>query len=181
MRLASTGTSIGVDETDPAAIMIPRAANGIGDLVWNDENGDGIQDAGEVGRNGMVVELYSSTGSLLETVTTQFLDNNTGDPGHYWFGDLAPGDYYLKFAAPPIGLNAVPADIGDDTLDSDADPATMLTGVISIGATDIELSVDAGYFVPGGPSNCVAPTAVFDPTQTNNDRRQVNDARPCPG
>jgi len=182
MNLAATGQSIGVTETDPAVIVVPQALNGIGNFVWEDENGDGIQDAGEVGRNGVVVQLYSVGAGLVETVTTQFLDGNSASPGHYWFGDLAPGDYYIQFELPPNGLNTVPADQGgDDAVDSDADPANMRTPNVTVGTTDINLTVDTGYFVPAGPIECVSPTGEFDPTAVDQERRQVNDPRPCPG
>jgi len=182
MSVASSGESIGVTETDPAVILVPQALNGIGDLVWEDENGDGIQDLGEAGRNNVVVRLYSVAGGLVETITTQFLDGNTALPGRYWFGDLVPGVYYIEFAVPPNGLNTVPADQGaDDSVDSDADPATMRTPNITVADFSIDLTVDAGYFVPAGPIECVSPTGEFDPTAVDQERRQVNDPRPCPG
>ena len=51
----------------------------IGNRVWNDRNGNGIQDAGETGLDGVVVQLYKS-GTLVGTVTT-------ADGGHYIFND----------------------------------------------------------------------------------------------
>ena len=182
MNVASTGAPVGAVETDPAAIIIPRGTNGIGDLVWDDEDGDGIQDVGETGRNGVQVQLYGQSGVLLETVVTAYLDNDTSKPGHYWFGDLAPGTYYVQFQAPPIGLNVVTADQGgDDTLDSDASPFDMRTGDITLGAGQVDLTNDVGYFVPAGPMDCISLDEEFDPTDTDVDRREVNDPRPCPG
>ena len=37
----------------------------IGDRIWSDTNGDGVQDPGEISLSGVVVELYDSTGTVL--------------------------------------------------------------------------------------------------------------------
>ncbi|MGB9108822.1 MAG: SdrD B-like domain-containing protein, partial [Telluria sp.] len=62
----------------------------IGDKVWRDSDHDDIQDAGEEGIPGVKVMLYSGSGTLLGTTTT----NSTGN---YKFANLDPGSYYLVF------------------------------------------------------------------------------------
>jgi hypothetical protein len=64
----------------------------IGDLVWRDENGNGVQDAGENGIPNVVVRLFDSAGSMVGQQTT----NSTGN---YFFTSrntpaLVPGDTY---------------------------------------------------------------------------------------
>jgi uncharacterized repeat protein (TIGR01451 family) len=54
----------------------------IGNLVWNDRNGDGIQEAGEPGIAGVTVDLYDPNGNLLATAVT---DAN----GNYYFSNNA--------------------------------------------------------------------------------------------
>lgn len=58
----------------------------IGDMVWNDADGNGIQDAGEAGLAGVTVRLEDSDGNIVATTTT---DAN----GNYLFTGLKAGDY----------------------------------------------------------------------------------------
>ena len=62
----------------------------IGDRVWIDADGDGVQDPGELGLEGVVVELYEADGVTLITTTTTAAD------GSYIFDDLAEGNYVVK-------------------------------------------------------------------------------------
>jgi uncharacterized repeat protein (TIGR01451 family) len=62
----------------------------IGDKVWRDVDHDDIQDAGEEGIGGVKVMLYSASGTLMGTTTTN-------SSGNYKFANLDPGSYYLVF------------------------------------------------------------------------------------
>ena len=78
--------------------------SGIGDFVWNDLNGNGIQDAGEPGINGVKVTITFEDGRY-DTVLTQTYNapNNANAPqydGYYNFINLGPGTYKLTFATP---------------------------------------------------------------------------------
>lgn len=69
----------------------------IGNFVWNDVNNNGTLDAGELGINGVTVNLYAADGTtLLATQTT------TGNGG-YQFNDLRPGTYIVEIV-PPAGF-----------------------------------------------------------------------------
>jgi hypothetical protein len=59
----------------------------IGNRVWNDTDGDGIQDAGENGLSGVEMELVNGVGAVIASVTT-----------------AADGTYYFSSAA---GVNTV--------------------------------------------------------------------------
>lgn len=52
----------------------------IGNRIWADANGDGIQDAGELPIQGVIVELFDQSGVKVGTVTTNA-------NGHYFFND----------------------------------------------------------------------------------------------
>ncbi len=67
------------------AVGIATGSGSIGDFVWLDLNEDGIQDSGEPGIDGIVVQLTNDTGST--SITT------TGLGGHYQFSDLPAGVY----------------------------------------------------------------------------------------
>ena len=57
----------------------------IGDLVWDDTDGDGVQDSGEPGIEGVTLNLVGSDGDAIATATT-------GRDGEYSFDEL-PGEW----------------------------------------------------------------------------------------
>jgi hypothetical protein len=113
----------------------------LGDFVWNDVNMDGIQDPDEAGIEGVTVSLYDFEENFVDSAVT---DEN----GHYTFDGVEPGDYYLEFMLLE-DYEFSPMDQGDnDTLDSDADPETGLTGTLTLEADMSYLDVDAGMYMP---------------------------------
>ena len=121
--------------TTPSGPICQPAA--IGDLVWIDENGNGIQDAGEVGLDDVVVSLYDQNDLLIATMAT-------AGGGEYVFENLSPGTYYLDFTA-PNGYQFTQQDAGsDDAKDSDANPATGRTAWITLASGQSDLTWDAG-------------------------------------
>ncbi len=99
----------------------------LGDRIWRDDDGDGIQDAGEPGLSGVVVDLYDASYSWLARRLT--------DPsGAFSFSGLAYGSTYLvKFFLPSADYVFSPRDQGtDDTLDSDADAVTGQTVPVAL-------------------------------------------------
>ena len=118
----------------------------IGDYVWIDEDGDGVQDASETnGVAGVQVVLYDTNGTALAT-------NTTDASGHYLFTGLPSDDYYVVFEPDSLPSNmvfTVPDQGGDDALDSDANPTngqTASTGYLSGISTN--LTLDAGLYEP---------------------------------
>jgi protocatechuate 3,4-dioxygenase beta subunit len=110
----------------------------LGDKVFVDGNGNGIQDTGDAGLGGVTVELIDpANGSVIATTTT---DTN----GIYGFNNLNPGDYQVRFT-PPTGYEFTTANAGtDDAVDSDAIPATGLTQTVTLAAGDNNKTLDAG-------------------------------------
>ncbi|KJB89603.1 hypothetical protein AZ66_00795 [Paenibacillus sp. E194] len=72
----------------------------IGDYVWYDENGNGIQDeAPDHGVNGVRVDLHrESDGKVIQSTVTG--NNHEGQPGYYLFTGLDAGKYYVTFHLP---------------------------------------------------------------------------------
>ena len=125
----------------------------LGDRVWNDVNRNGIQEAGEPGVVNVTVELKDCGGNLLRTTTTNA-------SGIYSFGNLAAGCYLVNVVLPG-GFQFSPQDQGgNDTLDSDVNPANGTTTAINLGAGQNIDTVDVGINQP------VAPTATPTPTNT---------------
>jgi hypothetical protein len=65
----------------------------VGNLVWEDTNNSGLVDTGEPGLPNIPVRLYTASGALVATTTT---DAN----GNYRFVDLVPGSYYVEVDVP---------------------------------------------------------------------------------
>ena len=120
----------------------------VGDLVWNDLDGDGVQDEGEPGVTNVVVTLVNNTTSAVVSNIT------TGVSGEYLFTDLPPGDYFVSFELPPGFRYTVPNSTNaTDSTDSDAGvyeaegvASTPPTGFLFSGQEDITL--DAGAYEP---------------------------------
>ena len=106
----------------------------IGDRVWFDANGNGLQDAGEHGVNGVAVNLYKDDnmdnvpdGAAIKTTTTAA--NSSGD-GYYLFSNLVPGKYLVEFNPANTykftteNVTGFATDANDVNNDSDASPFT---------------------------------------------------------
>ncbi|MBP7961504.1 MAG: DUF11 domain-containing protein [Caldilineaceae bacterium] len=113
---------------------------GIGDKVWEDLNANGIQDAGELGIDKVTVRLFSGAGVELGSTTTD-------GSGLYRFSNLVGGSYYLVFDAPG-GYSFSPPNVGDDTKDSDFEPALGRTATFTLPAGQSDITRDAGLFRP---------------------------------
>ena len=126
------------DPTIDAGFYQPAS---LGDFVFEDTNGNGIQDAGEPGILGVPVSLLDCDGNELATATTD-------SSGFYEFTNLTPGCYQVAFGTPD-GYTPSPANQGgDDTIDSDA--VNGVTGPIDLESGENDPTNDAG-FVPADP------------------------------
>jgi SdrD B-like domain len=110
----------------------------IGDFVWNDLNGNGIQDSGEPGIAGVTVTL---SGAASGSTTT---DAN----GYYSFTGLSAGSYTVTVAT-PAGYNATLSNQGGDpTKDSNGSPASVTLAANN----SVDLTIDFGYVKLQGPA-----------------------------
>jgi hypothetical protein len=111
----------------------------IGDYVWEDANGNGLQETDEPPVAGVVVRLFTQDHVLVGAT-------QTGSDGRYGFSGLQPGGYYLVFdpTTLPPGYRFTLANQGDRALDSDADPVTGATAVVVLVAGQTDLTWDAG-------------------------------------
>jgi hypothetical protein len=112
-----------------------RGTASIGDRVWNDANGNGIQDAGEAGLNGITVQLLDASNNVVATATT------AGD-GNYTFGNLSPGNYTVKVVASSLPAGTT------ETFDLDG-VATANTATLTLAAGTSRTDVDFGYKYTG--------------------------------
>ena len=112
----------------------------LGDYVWNDINGNGVQESGEPGIPGIKVELYDSAGNLVGTTTT---DAN----GKYRFEYLATGDYTVKFY-PPATYIISPPNQTTAGADSNPNPITGVTPPVHLNPGEYNPTIDAGVYQP---------------------------------
>ena len=133
----------------------------IGDLVWDDLNGDGIQDAGEPGLDGVAVDLLDEFSGWLDSTTTDA-------SGFYEFTGLSAGNYQLQFYEPMDYAFSSQDQGTDDTVDSDADAATGVTGVIVLGV-EAKNDVDVGLHAASSIGDLVWNDTNGDGIQDENE------------
>ena len=145
----------------------------IGNRVWSDTNGNGIQDPGEVGIAGVTVQLLSSTGAVIASATT---DSN----GEYYFSSAAGtstgsaiyglslipfAKYTLQIAgfagqAPLTGLVPTTANAADTQANSKGVKSVSGTDVVdlfsTLGAGVDDHTQDFG-FTKSGPTGTPTP------------------------
>ncbi len=131
------GASLGWIGAGLSVPVTPPALGSLGDYVWVDVDGDGIQDAGEPGVPGVVVHLMDCQGNVLGEMMT---DAN----GLYLFTDLEAGDYRVHFVLPEGYTFTLMNQGMDMELDSDADQMTGLTMCTTLDPGENDLSWDAG-------------------------------------
>ncbi len=146
-------SGVGVNEPNvDGGIISSRAA--LGNFVWLDTNGDGIQQTTEKGVSGVTVILYATDG------TTVLASTITDAEGKYFFGNLLPGNYRVGFSDIPSNLTFTQQNAAGDNsnnTNSDAVPATptattAITGVINLVAGETDLTIDAGL-KPSNPAS----------------------------
>jgi hypothetical protein len=146
-------TDTNVDLTIDIGLVPPAPCVGaIGDFVWNDLNGNGLQDLGEPGLNGVLVELRDGTGTLQQTNTT----THDGHAGFYQFTGLScSGSYQVWVTRPAAYTRFSPTDAGaDETIDSDGAPTqsdTYSVAAVTLSeSTPIDDTIDFGFYACRG-------------------------------
>lgn len=143
-------------------LIIELPVNGIGDYVWKDTNNNGIQEVGELGINGVTVQLLNGPTIRPPFVTTtKPVGYNTqggvgpNNDGYYQFIWLQPGDYTVKIvlAQPalaglsPTLTNQPPSDIvdSDGVKEANGDVSALVNVPLP---TTIDRTIDFGYYSP---------------------------------
>ena len=147
MRTASITLAAGKDSS-AIDIGAHKPPGSIGDLVWSDRNRDGRRDDGEPGIPGIPVSLLNADFTPVLGPTGGPLAVVTDGLGGYRFGDLEPGQYVVSFPLPQGQQRSPKAAAGDDAIDSDADPRTGLSSVITVDSGANVSTVDSGLFAP---------------------------------
>ncbi len=134
---ATTPDDSNVTDTDQSHYLGKNKEACLGNFYWYDENLNGIQDSDESGIVGIKVELYDANKNFLKST-------KTNENGEYYFCNLEPGDYYVKFDLPETYLFTL-KDKGSDLKDSDVDENGWSPKVTLEGG-EKDLTIDAGIY-----------------------------------
>lgn len=129
----------------------------IGDRVWVDTDGDGVQDPSEVGIPGVQVTLKSDPDG--DGVYTTAFSVNTDSNGNYLFDGLPPAAYIVT-VTPPAGYTQTgdPDQWGVTCTICDSQTTTPI--VLAPG--DVFLNADFGYQPPADKNNSIGTTVWLD-------------------
>jgi len=129
------------DDTDEAEVPVVSSNGSIGDFVFNDLDGDGIQDFNEPGIEGVVVTLFDVFDNVVAVVVS---DEN----GFYEFVDVPAGDYFIVFEIEDEDLEPTLADVGDDDQDSDIteENGPGSTAIFTLDTGQNDDTRDAGFY-----------------------------------
>ncbi|MGC9397573.1 MAG: SdrD B-like domain-containing protein [Anaerolineae bacterium] len=130
------------DVTDVDFGYQPQGLGSIGDTVWADDDGDGVQDSDESGIDGVTVYLYQDQNGdgVVDAEDALVGTDATGGGGLYLFDNLPAGDYIVY--------------VPDSNFDESTDPLYSLTQTngsrdnlhqISLGDAEVYEDADFGY------------------------------------
>ena len=118
-------------QSNPASVRV--VAGSIGDRVWQDTDGDGLQDHDEPGVGDVPVALTGTDDRGQQVTRTTASDAD----GTYTFDGLRPGTYRVRWTSPD-GQTFTVEHAGDDrAVDSDAD-ADGRSPVVTVGRVETE-------------------------------------------
>ena len=168
VALAAGEVNLSVD----AGLFCPAK---LGDRVWLDQDGNGLQDSMEPGVSGVTVNLLDCgtqmdgipphDAPIIRTTVTDETD------GLYMFGGqnsqpLAPGNYAVNFVK-PNGFEFTMPYAGDAYIDSDVNQGTGSTTCMTLSSKEFNPTKDAGL-VPKACSIKVDKTCLVPPLSTSS-------------
>jgi len=143
--------------------VVPARAGAVGDFVWYDADGDGIEDVGEPGIANVQLALYADTdgSGTLTAGDTLVMTTTTGADGGYLFGAVTDGTYLvsvLSAGAPGGPLAGMAHVVGNQ-----AQPEP--TAPINVNGGYVYRDADFGYRrIPGGGQAIIGDVVWYDGT-----------------
>jgi hypothetical protein len=126
----------------------------LGDRIWHDVDGDGLQGAGEPGIAGVALSIAECNDDARLNCTgwRTLATATTNATGYYSFGSLAPNHYLISFV-PPAGYLLTRANAGDDARDSDVLAGKTWFEPITASWDTNNTSYDAGFIAAFGDAS----------------------------
>ncbi|MBV6395470.1 MAG: hypothetical protein HFACDABA_01046 [Anaerolineales bacterium] len=142
-----------------------NATGAIGDRVWIDADGDGVQDTGEAGLAGATVTLVTpGADGIFGTGDDGTSTTTTDAAGNYIFDGLAPGAYKVQ-VLPPAGYTQKGDPDQPGALCSTCDNQT--TTPITLAPGDVYVNADFGYQLNSG-ANTIGNQIFMDANGDGN-------------
>lgn len=152
LDIKNTASVGAVHITTSNAVVTPIYGR-IGDRVWWDQDGDGLQSPGEPGLNGVQVHLTHTNGvSVLNSggipISAVSAADTFGNPGFYQLTGVPAGNYDVHFTPPP-GFVFTSKDADGQglagPLNSTANTPSGQTDPITLAAGEPIQTIDAGF------------------------------------
>ncbi len=133
----ASGVNLRVGQIDMSRDFGYRPTGVIGDYIWFDNDGDGLQDDGEQGIGYVTVRLCADVDCNSVLATTQ-----TDSDGYYTFGNLSGTSYYVQVDSSTLPAGLTP------TYDLDGTGTPHVTAV-TLPQGGSNLTADFGYRYAG--------------------------------
>lgn len=166
-----SGPNKDIDLTDNSSCVVVRVTPDdpnesdilIGDRVWLDQNGNGLQDAGEPGMGNVTVNLLSGIDETLVAATA------TDANGYYQFEDMPAGSYKVAFVLPANHSFTVKNQGANPAIDSDPNQVTGISDAFTVVNGTAYLTWDAGLvpYSPPPESNILIGDRVWRDANNN--------------
>ncbi len=141
-----------------------RRTAALGDRVWLDEDGDGVQDAGEAGVPNVTLSLLDTNGSVVATTVTD-------GEGRYLFAGLSASTYSVR-----VETNSMPAGlVANQTFDRDSVTNHQTTVTLSAGRTSGDADFGYNWAPSADTRNGTGTGAIGDRVWIDGDGDGVQD------
>ncbi len=133
----------------------------IGDRLWIDADGDGVQDAEEIGLGGVTVKLLMDLDGdgVYETVASNVV---TDVNGNYIFDGLSAGGYVVEVDSSTLSAGYTQTGDPDEFGQAASSPDNKTTMPIILAPGDVFINADFGYQPAGGSAHKIGDRIWLD-------------------